>query len=157
MIKKILLFCTVLGLLAACQKDDTLSTIADFLARDDSDTKLLREYKTWVVAEASIEVPNQPTLVYKKGQPIQGNFDPSKISFVFSSNSTYQGTDEKGKPENGVWKISEDGKKITINTSTVGGTYNILTLNKTNFDFANQETIDENNIATVTIKMVPNR
>ncbi len=144
-------------LVGACKKETELSTPADFLSRDDSDTKIKREYKTWEVAEGSIEIPGKPTLLYKKGQAIQGNFDPSKISFVFSSNNTYQGTDEKGKPESGVWKISEDGKQITINTSTVGGTYKIVQLTRSNFDFANQESYDESTLATVTIKMVPKK
>jgi uncharacterized lipoprotein NlpE involved in copper resistance len=141
----------------SCNKNNEITTPADYLSRDDTDTKILREYKTWVVSEATVEIPNKPTLVYKKGQPIQGNFDPSKISFVFSSNSTYQGTDEKGRPETGVWQLSTDAKKLSINASNEKSTYNIVQLTKTNLDIANTESYDENNLATVTIKMVPNR
>jgi hypothetical protein len=152
--KKISLF-TVLFIfvLFSCKKDVDLTTMADFLSRDDSDSKILREYKTWIVEEASIVREGQPTLVYKKGQPIQGNFDPSKISFVFSANNTYQGTDELGKPDSGQWLIEESPAKLKIVSSTSTDSFDIIQLTRTNLDFKNDETI-EDKIATVTIKMV---
>lgn len=127
--------------------------MADFLSRDDSDSKILREYKTWIVEEASIVREGQPTLVYKRGQPIQGNFNPSKISFVFSANNTYQGTDELGKPDSGQWLIEESPAKLKIVSSTSTDSFDIIQLTRTNLDFKNDETV-EDKIATVTIKMV---
>lgn len=127
--------------------------MADFLSRDDSDSKILREYKTWIVEEASIVREGQPTLVYKRGQPIQGNFNPSKISFVFSANNTYQGTDELGKPDSGQWLIEESPAKLKIVSSTSTDSFDIIQLTRTNLDFKNDETV-EDKIATVTIKMI---
>jgi hypothetical protein len=138
---------------ASCKKNDDLTTWSDFLSRDDSDSKILREYKTWVVNEATIERAGQPTLVYKKGQAIQNNFDPSKISFVFSANNTYQGTDEKGKPESGQWVIDEATKVLKVTTTSSADSFVIVQLTKTNFDFKNDETVD-GKVATVTIKMI---
>ena len=142
--------------LFSCKKDDDLTTMADFLSRDDSDPKILREYKTWVVEEASIAQEGKPTLVYKRGQPIQGKFDPSKISFVFSANNTYQGTDELGKPDNGQWVIEESPAKLKIVSSTSTDSFDIIQLTRTNLDFKNDETV-EDKVATVTIKMVQKR
>lgn len=154
-LKKISVFSILfLFIIFSCKKDKDLTTLSDFLSRDDSDSKLLREYKTWEVAEGSIVRDGLPTLVYKKGQAIQGNFDPSKITFVFSSNNTYAGTDEKGKPDNGQWLIEEDGKILKTSTSNSIDTFEILLLNRTNFDFKNDENFD-NKKAVVTIKMIP--
>lgn len=152
--KKISLF-TVLFIfvLFSCKKDKTLTTMADFLSRDDSDSKILREYKTWIVNEASIIRVGQPTLVYKKGQPIQGNFNPSKITFVFSANKTYQGTDELGKPNSGQWEIVESPAKLKIASSTSTDSFEIIQLTRTNLDFKNDETVGDE-IATITIKMI---
>jgi hypothetical protein len=152
--KKISLF-TVLFIfvLFSCKKDKDLTTMADFLSRDDSDSKILREYKTWIVDEATIVREGQPTLVYKRGQPIQGNFNPSKISFVFSANNTYQGTDELGKPDSGQWLIEESPAKLKIVSSTSTDSFDIIQLTRTNLDFKNDETV-EDKIATVTIKMI---
>lgn len=140
----------------ACGRDNELTTLADFLSKDDTDTRILRQYKTWEVGESTIEIPGKPTLVYKKGQPIQGNFDPSKISFVFNSSNTFQNTDETGKPGQGTWLLSGD-KQLILRGGSVDGTYNILTLNRTNFDYWSTESFDENIDAVVTIKMIPKR
>lgn len=139
----------------SCKKDKTLTTMSDFLSRDNSDSKILREYKTWIVNEASIARVGQPTLVYKKGQPIQGNFDPSKISFVFSSNKTYQGTDEKGKPDSGKWLIDDAVSPVILKIATTNSvdSFEVIQLTKTNFDFKNSEEV-EGNVAEVTIKMI---
>jgi hypothetical protein len=141
--------------LFSCKKDRELTTPSDFLSKDDSDSKIRREYKTWIVQEASIIREGLPTLVYKKGQPIQGNFDPSKITFVFSSNNTYDSTDEKGNPERGQWIIDETGKTLRLITANSSDSFDIVQLNRTNFDFKNDETV-EDKVATVTIKMIPN-
>ena len=143
-------------LVSSCKKTDDLSTQSDFLSRDDSDSKILREYKTWVVSEASIVREGQPTLTYKAGQAIQGNFDPSKISFVFSANNTYQGTDEKGKPESGQWLIDEAVTPILLKivTTSASDSFQIIQITRTNFDFKNNEDV-EGKVATVTIKMIP--
>ncbi|MES2795149.1 MAG: hypothetical protein V4683_04240 [Bacteroidota bacterium] len=140
----------------SCKKEDDLTTMADFLSRDDSDPKILREYKTWVVEEASIVREGQPTLVYNVGQPIQNNFDPSKISFVFSANNTYQGTDEKGKPESGQWLIDGTLNKLKIVTTTAADSFDIIQLTRTNLDFKNDESVGDL-VATVTLKMVPKK
>lgn len=149
----IILFILVLS---ACKKADDLSTLADFLSKDDSDSKILRKYKTWVVSEGSIVREGLPTLIYKKGQPIQGNFDPSKISFVFSANNTFQGTDEKGKPESGQWLLEESPSILKLVTSQVAESFDIIQLTKTNLDLKNDEKIEDKS-AVVIIKMVPNR
>ncbi len=140
----------------SCKKDDVLTTLADFLSRDDSDSKIFREYKTWNVAEASIAQEGKSPILYVKGQPIQNNFDPSKISFVFSANNTYQGTDEKGKPESGQWVIDESATKLKLVTTSVAESFDIIQLTRTNLDIKNDE-IAEGKKVTVTIKMVPNR
>ncbi len=140
----------------SCKKDDDLTTLADFLSRDDSDPKILREYKTWGVTEASIVQEGKATILYVKGKPIQNNFDPSKISFVFSANNTYQGTDEKGKPESGQWLIEESPSLLKLVTSSVAESFEIIQLTRTNLDIKNDE-IAEGKKVTVTIKMAPNR
>jgi hypothetical protein len=150
--KKIIFLSILLIFAFACKKNKDLTTLSDFLSRDDSDPKILREYKTWEMAEGTIEREGLPTLVFKKGQPIQGNFDPSKISFVFSSNKTFQGTDEKGKPDNGKWEIDEATKKILIAGTSSTDTYEVVQLTRTNFDFKSTETYEQKT-ALVTLKM----
>jgi hypothetical protein len=154
--KKIIFTSLLLVLAFSCKKSNDLTTLSDFLSRDDSDSKILREYKTWEMAEATLVREGLPTLVYKKGQPIQSNFDPSKISFVFSSNKTFQGTDEKGKPESGTWVIDETAKQLKISNSTTADLYDILQLTKTNFDFKADETYEQK-LAVVTLKMIPKK
>jgi hypothetical protein len=149
---------SILCLLIAfsCKKADELSTLADFLSRDDSDPKIPREYKTWVLTEGSIAIKGQPIIVYKKGQPIQGNFDPSKISFVFSANKTYQGTDEKGKPESGRWEIADNDKKLVISNTNTTDTFDIIQITRDNFDIQNTESVD-GKPAIVTLKLTQNK
>jgi hypothetical protein len=140
----------------SCKKTNSLSTLSDFLSKDDSDSKILRQYKTWEMAEGTIVREGYPTLVYKKGEAIQGNFDPSKITFVFSSNKTFQGTDEKGKPESGTWLINETTKQLQVASTTSTDLYDIVQINKTNLDFKATETYDQKP-AVVTLKMIPKK
>ncbi len=148
------IFILLLATITFSCKKTSLSTQSDFLSKDDSDPKAIRQYKTWTIIGASVEGTGFTPIIYTKGQPIQGNFDPSKISFVFSGNNTFQGTDEKGIPTSGKWQVDEVAKTITIQGSTQQDVFKIVQLTKTNFDFSSEE-IYKDKPATVTIKMIP--
>jgi hypothetical protein len=154
--KNIIIAISIIVLATSCKKNKDLTTFSDLLSKDDSDSKILRQYKTWEMAEAVLTREGLPTLTFKKGQPIQGNFDASKISFVFSANKTFQGTDEKGKPETGQWVIDDVTKQLKLATSTTADLYDIVQLTKTNFDFKGEDTYEQK-LAVVTFKMVPKK
>jgi hypothetical protein len=149
-----ILFLLFLLVGASCKKTNKLITLSDFLSRDDSDPKIPREYKTWILEEGSIAQVGIPTIVYKRGQPIQSNFDPSKISYVFSANNTYQGTDEKGKPEQARWNIDDAGKKLTLfSGNSIYDSFDIIQITRQNFDVKNKEMIEGNEVI-VTLKFL---
>jgi hypothetical protein len=156
-LKKVSILLMFIGLVAvSCKKANQLTTLSDFISKDDSDQKIPRDYKTWVLEGAEIAQEGKPTIVYKKGQAIQSNFDPSKISFVFSANNSYQGTDEKGKPESGQWKIEDTTKKLFLSTTTAADSFEIIQITRNNLDIKNNELV-EGKPTVVTLKLVPKK
>ena len=155
LLQKSILFSFIIFIAFSCKKVDEINSITEYLSRDDTSSKVLREYKKWVVSEASIERTGLPTITYKVGLPIQNNFNPSNISFVFySTNNVYTGITEKGVQETGQWRLNDAGTLLEISTTTSGDKFDILKLTKTNLDIKNDETYDDKP-AVVTIKMVP--
>lgn len=138
----------------SCDKDAPLTTLADFIGKDDSNPDLRREYKFWVLNKSTITIPGEVPIVYKKGEAIQRNYDPSKLSFLFKSDGTYDKTDTDGSVTQGYWQVDTDKKKLNISSGLFKDAFSIIQATRTNLDLENTESIDGKSVK-VTLDFKP--
>ncbi len=143
MLSKILKFSLifVLALCLSCKNDAPLTTLADFISKDDSDSKLRREYKYWTLSQSTITIEGQAPIIYKKGEVIKDNYNPSKLAFLFKSDLSYEQTDINGSITEGQWNVAEDTKKLKIISGLFGDEFNIITANRTVLELQNTESV----------------
>lgn len=144
----------VLALCLSCDKDASLTTLSDFIGKDDSNPKLRREYKYWTLNESTITIEGKTPIIYKKGETIKDGYNPSRLAFLFKSDFTYEQTDVNGAITTGRWKIDETTKKLQISSGLFGDEFTIVTATRTNLNLQNTETL-EGKPAVVTLSFTP--